>query len=209
MSGAPNVAASNDAAAELQLRQQRHSRTVVVQMHGEPGSGKSTIAHALAPSIDAIVLDKDIIKSALLRSGAPEALAASGAYETYFDLARSFVDQGRSIILDNPLFWPRVEEQWLGVSSAAACPPLLIECICPDREELVRRLAARDGLESHPRAPLDLLRHPGSSETRFQPRITLDTTRPLDELMDQAIAYVDTAVRLPSPIVGEGLGVRP
>src|SRR5262249_52812418 len=103
-------------------------RTVVVQMHGEPGSGKSTLARALAPRIDAIVLDKDVIKSAILRSGARETLAASAAYETYFDLARSFVEQRRSLILDNPVFWPRVEERWLEASAAASCPPILIEC---------------------------------------------------------------------------------
>ena len=179
---------------------------IVVQMHGEPGSGKSTVARALASRIDAIVLDKDIIKSALLRSGAPEALAASGAYETYFGLARDIVRQGRSLILDNPVFWPRVEEQWLAVSAAASFPPLLIECVCPDRAELVRRLASRDGLESHPREPLDLLRHPGSSATRFQPRITLDTTRPLDELIDQAIAYTRCALTPPLPSMERGPG---
>ena len=171
-----------------------NERVAVVQMHGEPGSGKSTVARALAPRIDAIVLDKDIIKSALLRSGAPEALAASAAYETYFELARDIVRQGRSLILDNPVFWPRVEAQWLAVSALAACPPLLIECVCPDRDELLRRLTSRNGLESHPREPLDLLRHPGSAATRFQPRVTLDTTRPLDALIAEAVLYIDARI---------------
>ena len=169
-------------------------RIAVVQMHGEPGSGKSTLARALAPRIGAVVLDKDIIKSALLRSGAPESLAASGAYEAYFDLARSLVEQRRSIILDNPVFWARVEEQWLALSAAAGCAPILIECVCPDRDELVRRLGSRNGLESNPREPLDLLRHPGSVETRFEPRITLDTTRPLARLVDEATRFVEARV---------------
>ncbi len=167
---------------------------VVVQMHGEPGSGKSTLARALAPRIDAVVLDKDVIKSALLRVGAGESLAASGAYEVYFDLARDLVRRGRSVILDNPVFWPRVEERWLALSAAAGLRPLLVECVCPDRAELGRRLATRERLESNPREPLVLDRHPGSSATAFQPRLTVDTMRPLADLVDEAVTYVNAAV---------------
>jgi predicted kinase len=165
-------------------------QTIVVQMHGEPGSGKSTLARALAPRISAVVLDKDIIKSAILRGGAGEQLAGPTAYEVYFELAEDLVRQGRSIILDNPVFWPRVEERWLALSAEAGCPPLLIECVCADRDELVRRLATRNGRESNPKEPLDLLRHPGAVETRFQPRLTLDTTRPIEQIVQEAVAYV-------------------
>jgi predicted kinase len=164
--------------------------TIVVQMHGEPGSGKSTLARALAPCIDAVVLDKDIIKSAILRAGADEQLAAPAAYEVYFELAEDLVRQGRSIILDNPVFWPRVEERWLALSADAGCSPLLIECVCADRDELLRRLATRNGRESNPKEPLDLLRRPGAVETRFQPRLTLDATRPIEQIVEEAVAYV-------------------
>jgi predicted kinase len=163
---------------------------VVVQMHGEPGSGKSTVARALASRIDAVVLDKDIIKSAILRAGATESLAAPAAYEVYFELGRNLVGHGRSVILDNPVFWTRVEERWLALAEEAGSRALLIECVCRDRAELVRRLATRHGLASQPRDPLDLLRHPGSAATQFVPRLTLDTSRPLDEIVEEAAAYV-------------------
>lgn len=166
-------------------------RIVVVQMHGEPGSGKSTVARALAPRIGALVLDKDIVKAALLRSGAPEALAASGAYEVYFNLSRNFVEQGQSIILDNPVYWTRVEERWLELSATAGCPPILVECACPDRDELLRRLRTRPALESQPRDPLDLKRYPTSSPTQYEPRLTLDTTRPFDAIVEDAVEYVE------------------
>jgi predicted kinase len=180
------------------MSEARHA--VVVQMHGEPGSGKSMLARALAPRINAIVLDKDVIKSAILRAGASEALAASGAYETYFDLATSFIEQRHSIILDNPVFWPRVEERWLEASAAAGCPPILIECVCPDRDTLIQRLRSRNGRESQPREPLDLLRHPGASETRFVPRITLDTMRPIDQLVPDALDFI--ASRVAAEVIG-------
>ena len=167
---------------------------IVVQMHGEPGSGKSTLARALAPRIDAVALDKDVIKSALLRVGVGESLSASGAYEVFFGVARDLVRQGRSVILDNPVYWPSVEQHWLELAALAGNEPLLIECVCADRAEIIRRLATRDAGESQPRDPLDLRRHPGSVPTAFQPRLTLDTMRPLSDLVEQAVAYVLSAV---------------
>lgn len=179
---------------------------VVVQMHGEPGSGKSTLARALAPRIGAIVLDKDVIKSALLRIGADEGVAAPGAYEVYFDVARDLVGQGRSIILDNPVFWPRVEQRWLALTETAGSLPILIECICPDRDELARRLATRDALESNPREPLALDRHPGAAATVFEPRLRLDTTRPLEYLVDEAVPYALSLTSPPLHLMERGSG---
>ncbi len=163
---------------------------LLIQMHGEPGSGKSTLARALAPRLGAVTLDKDVIKAALLTSGIAERDAASGAYEAYFRLARAFVDAGHALILDNPVFWPRVEAQWLALAALARSPAILVECVCPDADELRRRLATRPALASQPREPLDLARHPGAAPTVFQPRLTLDTRGGIAELVDDVIAYV-------------------
>jgi predicted kinase len=167
---------------------------VVVQMHGEPGSGKSTVARAIAPRIGAVVLDKDVIKAALLRAGIGEAPAAAAAYEAYFAQAASLVNLGHSVILDNPVFWPSVESRWLDLCERANSPAVLIECVCSDRFELRRRLATRAALESQPRAPLDLARHAGAAPTSFQPRLVIDTRLALPELVDEAVAYIDDAL---------------
>jgi predicted kinase len=174
---------------------------LVVQMHGEPGSGKSTVARVLGQRLGAVVLDKDVIKAALLRSDIAERDAASGAYEVFFAQARALVTAGHSVVLDNPVFWEPVERRWLDLAAFAGSPAILIECTCPDREELVRRLATREALESQPREPLDLVRHPGSATTTFEPRLTLDTTRRLDDLVAEALAYVEHLT--PRPLLRE------
>lgn len=167
-------------------------RTRVVQMHGEPGSGKSTLARAIGSRIDALVLDKDVIKAALLRSGIAEQQAAAGAYGAYFSLAASFIDQGFSVILDNPVYWESVERGWRELAARAGSPPLLIECVLRDREELVRRLETRDGLESQRREPLDLRKHPGSIVIACE-RLTVDTSRPIEACVEEAVAYIAAA----------------
>jgi len=164
---------------------------LVIQMHGLPGSGKSTIARQIAERSDAVVLDKDVIKAALLRAGIPEELAAPGAYEVHFAQADDLVALRRNVILDNPVFWPRVEESWHRVSERAGSPAILIECVCPDGDELARRLATRPALESQPRTPY----RPRRAEPGYEPagpRLVLDTTRPLDTLVGEALAYVQS-----------------
>ncbi len=168
---------------------------LVVQMHGEPGSGKSTLARAIAPRVGAVALDKDVIKAALLRSGIAEQQAASGAYEVYFAQARALTAAGHSIILDNPVYWDSVERHWFEISDAVGSPRILIECVCPDRDLLLHRLSTREIVESQPRDPLDLARHPGSTPTAFQPRLTLDTMRPLAALIPEALAYIEAVLR--------------
>ena len=164
---------------------------LVIQMHGEPGSGKSTVARELGARLGAVVLDKDVIKAALLRSGISEEQSGTGAYEVFFAQAHALIAVGQSVVLDSPVYWEPVELRWLEVAASASSPAILIECVCPDREELIRRLAARTALESQPREPLDLLKHSNSRETQFQPRLTLNTTRPLPDIVDEALTYID------------------
>lgn len=166
---------------------------LVIQMHGEPGSGKSTVARAIAPHIGAVVIDKDVIKAALLRSGIAETPAATAAYEAYFDLASSLVRMGHAVILDNPVYWPRVEERWRALAAEAGSPLLMIECVCPDRAGLRRRLATRPALESQPRVPLDLSMHPGAFAVTCE-RVVIDTTRSLGDCVAEALAYLRAGV---------------
>ena len=138
------------------------------------------------------MLDKDVIKAALLRAGIVEEHAAPAAYEAFFAQADDLIRLGHSVILDNPVFWPSVE--------AALARALRTRGLaaCAHRVRLRRRGRSCNGASTRAtrwnrsRAPaLDLTRHPGAVTTAFQPRLVLDTTRPLADLVDEALAYID------------------
>ena len=162
----------------------------VVQMHGLPGSGKSTVATALAGETGAIVLDKDIVKSALLRWGLEDRDAGGASYQVFFDQAGDLLRRGHSVILDSPVFWAEVERKSHAVAHDAGVPHLLIQCVCPDEAELRRRLSERPALPSQPRSPLEMRRYAGSIEPQGE-RLVLDTTRPLADVLADAVAYVN------------------
>jgi predicted kinase len=189
-------------------------------MHGEPGSGKSTVARALAPRIDAVVLDKDVLKAELLHAGLADPDAGRVAYDLFFAVAADLLAQDRSLILDSPVFWPMVEERSLAVARAAGARYLMIETVCLDGAELARRLATRDALASQPREIRDWLAIPGTIEPSCE-RLRVDTTHPLGQIVDDAMAYVlanaprpkDVAhspepahAISPSPLAGEEAG---
>ena len=56
------------------------SKQFLLQMAGMPGSGKSALARLIGRSTKAIVLDKDVLKTAALEAGADEKLASGIAY---------------------------------------------------------------------------------------------------------------------------------
>lgn len=160
-------------------------------MHGEPGSGKTTLAAALAPRIPALHLDKDIISSALIRGGIPPAEQGPGAYEALRSLAASFVEQGHSVVLDSPCYWPAIEESGRALAARVGIPWVMIECQSPPAV-VEQRLASRARLESNPTERGAGAGRPGMYTPGCE-RLILDTTRPLESLVVESLAYLTAA----------------
>ena len=174
------------------VRTRESAPLLVVQMHGEPGSGKTALARALAPAIPAIHLDKDVISSALIRAGIAPELQGPGAYESLREVARSLMTQGYSVILDSPCFWPMNEDKGRALAAGFGATWAMIECKCPG-EVVEHRLATRERLESHPRCRGEGSERPGMYEPTCE-RLVLDSTRPVADLVAEAIRYL---TRLP------------
>lgn len=178
---------------------------VLVQMAGFPGSGKSTIARALAQRIDGIVVDIDAIKSALLGAGIDFDLAGAAAYEVSRAVARELLGQARSAILDSPCYFEEIIERGRALAAEHGVPYCFVECALDDVGELRRRLRSRTARPSQ-RTDIELP-PPGAPPVKAsaesvleewaararRPREAarlLDTSRPLDRCVDEALRYV-------------------
>ena len=166
----------------------------LVQMAGIPGSGKSTLARALGLSLPAVVLDYDVIKTALLDQGVSFKDAGHLAYETNYQLASSILSQGQSVILDSPCRFARILEMGQAVSSANGAQYRYVECKLDDRAELRRRLLGRSRLRSH---VVDLGRpSPDASEEPNSVVSTQDTAE-VDQTLRPTEGYLRVDSRQP------------
>jgi predicted kinase len=120
----------------------------LLQMAGEPGSGKSALARVIGRRTGAVVLDKDVLKTAAVRAGAEETLAGGIAYEAFFALADHLLGQGLSVVLDSPSYFETIPAKGQALAAERGITYHFVECVCADRAELERRLAGRPGLDS-------------------------------------------------------------
>lgn len=160
----------------------------LLQMAGVPGSGKSALARVIGRTTGAVVIDKDILKTAALNAGVEESLAGAAAYEAFFSLAAHLLGQGLSVVLDSPSFLETIPENGAAIASERLVPYSFIECVCADRMELARRLRERTRLLSNPgEEALDDKREtvapPG-------PYLRIDTTQPIERCLELALDYV-------------------
>jgi predicted kinase len=165
-------------------------RPFLLQMAGMPGSGKSTLAQSIAEQTHAVILDKDVIQSAALRSGAEQQHAGGMAYEVLFDLAGEIAQYGHSIIVDSAAFFPIIITKGKCIADENRLAYKVIECVCPN-DLLSQRLASRESRSSQwtTLKDIDMEARPGA-EPLSHPHLTVDTTEPLESIVAEALEYI-------------------
>jgi predicted kinase len=168
---------------------------MVVQMHGEPGSGKSTLARAIGRELPALVIDKDSIASAMIRSGVAPLIASGAAYEAMRGLAADFLGAGHSVVLDSPCYWPQIEHEGRALAARFGADWAMVELQCP-ATEVERRLAARPAREGQPVNRDSIAPRPGMYNVSCE-RLVLDSARDIEEMAAEACHYL---TQDPSPL---------
>ena len=170
---------------------------VVVQMHGESGAGKSTIARGLGQQLGAVVLDKDLFKDPGHRLELPGSVCGPYAYEALFSVADDILVQGWSVIIDSPAWWPEIERRGRRIAEDHAATYVMVEVRCEDRAELARRLASRSALAWQPVAPRTDPLPEGAREPTCQ-RVVVDTRPGVDQAITAARQGVQQLCGRPS-----------
>jgi predicted kinase len=178
----------------------------LLQMAGAPGSGKSTLARAVAERYDAVVLDYDVVKTALLDADAPWGLAGPGAYNVLYALADELLSSGRSAIIDSPSHYEIMPIRGAAIAAKHHGSYRFIECVCDDTAELRRRLTSRTPRRSQMRdldqmspdadGPIPARRvgqHRWQTHGPEGGHLVVDSSAPFDQGLLAAISYIEDA----------------
>ncbi len=164
------------------------SQQFLLQMAGMPGSGKSALARLIGHSTKAVVIDKDVLKTAALEANAEEELAGGVAYDVFFALANHLLGQGWSVVLDSPSFWETIPKRGGEIAANRHIPYFFIECVCDDKDELARRLRERTRLTSQPGE--EILEDSWNTITPAEAHLRVDTTQELERCLSIALDYL-------------------
>jgi len=110
-----------------------------------PGTGKTTIASALATELAATHASVDDAESAMLAAGiAAEQPTGLAAYVVVEQLARRQLEAGRHVVVDAVNDAPAARQQWRDLAAATAADLRWVEVRLADEAEHRRRLDERD-----------------------------------------------------------------
>jgi adenylylsulfate kinase len=170
---------------------------MIVTMAGLPGTGKSTLARALAGRLNAVVLNKDTLRAAMFP---PEEIEYSHQQDDFvvsvmFDVAGYYFrkDPARVVFLDGRTFSKKAQIDTLVATCAERGWKLkVIECVCPD--DVARARLERDVLSGlHPAADRDFslyLRLKAQADPITIPHLTIDTGEPLEDCVQRSLSYL-------------------
>jgi predicted kinase len=174
-------------------------QAVIVQLAGLPGTGKSCLAAELVHRLDggALLLDKDRVRHVLF--GAQHTLYTREQDDfcvtTMFRTAAWHLRHtpGSVVIFDGRTCSRAYQVTQVRRFAHRVRQPLrLIECVCADTI-IEQRLRADIARGTHPATnrDIDLYRRlQASSDPIPEPKLCLDTAKPLSECADLALAYL-------------------
>lgn len=167
-----------------------------LQMSGFPGSGKSTLARELAKLTGAVLVDHDVVKSALLEkadSSIDPKVAGQMAYQIDWALVQSNLSLGHSVILDSPCLYEVMIVKGESLAHQTGAQYKYIECYLEDYEEINNRLKKRVRMPSqisHAPSEKAFQQTLANSKKPNHPYLILDTSKPLESYLEVAHQYL-------------------
>ncbi len=160
---------------------------------GLPGTGKSSVAEAVARRFGIPVFAKDWLEAVLLQNEfTPASKTSSLGYELLTTLARRQLMLGQSVILDSVASTESIRASWRELADEFGAQRRIIECVCADENLHRRRLVSRQrGIPGwHELTWEDVQTVRGYYVPWQEPRLILDMGDLLERNIQRALAYL-------------------
>ncbi|OKL50750.1 AAA family ATPase [Buchananella hordeovulneris] len=114
--------------------------STLIVVSGLPGTGKTTLATALAAHLKAAYLRVDVVETPLVKAGID---VGPLGYEIVRQLAAANLAIGTTAVVDlvNPL--PVTRQMWPALAAGTNAALVVFECVLPDADEHRRRVESR------------------------------------------------------------------
>ena len=116
---------------------------MLIVFAGLPGTGKSTLARALAAELGAVWLRADSIEQAIRMPGVVDGDLKDAGYRAAYAIAEDNLRLGMTVIGDSVNPWMLTRNAWRDAGLRAGVRVVEIETICSDLKEHRRRIETR------------------------------------------------------------------
>lgn len=162
------------------------------------GTGKTSLARAVARHLRAVYLDKATIKECTLalaekmKLDQAQQFAGPLSYELLVDVARDNLSLGLSVVLDSPAGYQVFRERVKALARSARVELRLIECICTDERLLRQRVESRSqDLPAYRTRDWTTYQHDMEQFERLtERRLVVDTAESLSTNLHKVLVYV-------------------
>jgi predicted kinase len=161
---------------------------------GLPGTGKSSVAEAVARQLEIPVFAKDWLEAVLLQNEfTPNPKTGYLGYELLTTLARRQLMLGQSVILDSVASSESIRACWRDMAAEFGAERQVIECVCTDEDLHRRRLVSRQrGIPGwHELTWEDVQTVKGYYVPWQEPRLILDMGLPLERNILRTLTYLN------------------
>lgn len=193
----------------IALDQLRRGAVRLIVVGGAPGTGKTTLARALAGPLDAVVLSTDDVRAAMAQAGeiggAPGTLGAglyrpenvAAVYDEVLSEAQDALGRGRSVILDGTWADPLQRDRVRVLAAQRSCALVELVCAAP-LADAVTRIETRTATTSQvtPDIATALAADDHWAPAHWPRAHRIDTTVPAAESVAAALEIC----RSPSPV---------
>ncbi|MFC6039997.1 AAA family ATPase [Paenisporosarcina macmurdoensis] len=170
-----------------------------LQMSGFPGSGKSTLARRISKITGAVIIDHDIVKSALLESLDTDNIDSNAAGKIAYDIDWSLIDfqlsQGQSTILDSPCFYTEMVEKGIRMTEKYLATYKYVECYLNEIYEIERRIKNRTPMISQiqqvPSEKSFMEWVNKSKKPSDLQCLRVDSGKPIEKYIDEVMLYIN------------------